>query len=48
MNDLELALMLLGEARLIVQKQGMRIRELEQQIHELLKRVKVEADDLET
>jgi hypothetical protein len=39
--------MLLGEARLIVQKQGMRIRELEQQIRELSQRVKVEPDDVE-
>ena len=39
MTDLELALLLLGEAKLCVQKQAMRIRELEQTLNELRKQV---------
>ena len=45
MTDLELALLLLGEAKLTVQKQAMQIRELSEEIRKLQKQVK---DDLET
>lgn len=32
MTDLELALLLLGDARLIIQKQGMLIKQLQEQL----------------
>ncbi len=44
MNDLELALLLLGDARLTIQKQGMLIKQLQAQIAELQKQV---SDDVE-
>jgi hypothetical protein len=39
LTDLELALLLLGDAKLTIQKQGMKIRELEQKLERLRKQV---------
>jgi len=45
MSDLELALLLLGDARLTIQKQGMVIKRLEEKIAALQKQVN---DDVAT